>query len=129
MSSLLDIQNQLIGFFLQKSVFSNADIQGIKVDADLVDKKEQAIRACLDTLQEMKIVKKIDDETWVLTAPLNSGGQEVHLSMAVCNEIAEVINMDLEAKDIDDRVSSLEIHEGHIVALLSIINELLSDDK
>lgn len=129
MSSLLDIQNQLIGFFLQKSIFTLSDLQSIKVDADLSDKKEPAVRACLATLDEMKMVKKIDDETWVLTAPLNSSGQEVHLSMAVCNEIADVINMDLESKDIDDRVSSLEIHEGHIIALLSIINELLSDDK
>lgn len=129
MSCLIDVQNQVVGFFLQKDVMTLSDFQAIKVGDDLLEKKTEAIRAALGLLSEAGLVKELDSSTWVLVAPLNSAGQEVHLSMAVCNEVAEVINIDLESKEIDDRVSSLEIHEGHIVALLSIINELLADDK
>lgn len=127
--SLLDVQNQLVGFFLQKDVLTAGEFSSIKVSEDLTEKKDGVIRAALSLLVDANMIRKVDEDTWILVAPLNSAGQEVHLSMAVCNEIAEIINIDLESKDIEDRVSSLEIHEGHIVALLSIISELLSKDE
>ncbi len=63
------------------------------------------------------------------TKAINANGQEVQLSMPVCNEIASVINTDLEAKGIQDRVDALNLHEGHIIALLAIIDQILNGDS
>lgn len=128
MSCLIEIQNQIVGFFIQNDVMTSSDFQSIKVGNDLADKKDAAIIASLGLLAEAGLIKSLGDNTWILVAPLNSAGQEVHLSMATCDEIANVINMDLQSKDIDDRVNSLEIHEGHILTLLGIIDELLGKE-
>ena len=126
--TLIHISNQVIGLLCQKDTISPADFTGIKVAKDLEDRKEPLIRAALATLVEGGMLRPAGDDLWILVAPLNAAGQEVHLSMPVCNEIASVINTSLAAKEIDDRVDALHLHEGHITALLSIIDEILNTD-
>lgn len=126
--TLTSILNQLIALFLEKDYISVADFAAVKVDDKLADKREELVRAALKTLEEGGMIRPIGNDSWILVAPLNSAGQDVHLSMPVCNEIAEIINMDLESKGVDERVSSLEIHEGHILGLIGIIGELLSNE-
>ena len=126
--TLTSVTNQVVGFLCQKDTISAADFAGIKVAKDLEDRKEPLIRAALALLVESGMLKPAGDDLWILVAPLNAAGQEVHLSMPLCNEIASVINTDLEAKGIEDRVDALSLHEGHIMALLAIIDEILNTD-
>lgn len=124
--SLLDVQNQIIGSLLENDIFGKDEMAKVKIDDRLSDNRDDVMRAVMQMLVDANVVRKVGDDLWVLIAPLNSSGQEIHLSMPVCNEIAEVLNMDLESKGINERVSSLGIDESHIIGLLSIINELLS---
>lgn len=124
--SLLDVQNQIIGSLLENDIFGKDEMAKVKIDDRLSDNRDDVMRAVMQMLVDANVVRKVGDDIWVLIAPLNSSGQEIHLSMPVCSEIAEVLNMDLESKGINERVSSLGIDESHIIGLLSIINELLS---
>lgn len=126
--TIVEVTNQLIGHFCQKDTFSAADIQNIKVAKELTTQKDLLVRAALAELTKMEMVRAIGADLWILSAPLNAGGIDLHLSMPVCNEIADVINTDLEAKGVQDRVDALNIHEGHIVALLQILGEILAAD-
>jgi len=126
--TLVSLTNQLVGILCQKDTISSADFVGIKVAKDIEDRKELLIRAALGALVESGMIRPAGDDLWILVAPLNAAGQEIHLSMPLCNEIASVINTDLEAKGIEDRVDALSLHEGHIVALLAIIDEILNTD-
>ncbi len=120
--------NQIVGSLLVKDTFSSEDFATLKVPDELVEHRDGIARAALGLLTDSGMVRPIGPDLWMLTAPLNSAGQDVHLSMAICNEIAAVINDDLESKEIEDRVDALNVHEGHIAALLSILHETLADE-
>lgn len=126
--TLMTVVNQLVGFFCEKDTFSTDDFLPIKVDPKLADRKDDLIRAALANLVDGGMIRPAGEGLWILCAPLNAQGQEVHLSMPICNEIAAVLNTNLEAKNIDERVDALNLHEGHIVGLLQIIDEILNTD-
>lgn len=126
--TLVTLKNQLLGFLCQKDIFSVNDFDSVKLPKELEDQREPLIKAALDDLSSMGMIKPVGATMWILTMPLNAAGQEVHLSMPVCNEIADVINTDLEAKGVEDRVDALNLHEGHIIALLAIIDEILGGE-
>ncbi len=126
--TLLPVQNQLIQNFCEKDTFSMADFATVKVVPELNDRKDDIVRAALSNLVEIGMIKAAGEGLWILSQPLNTAGQDVHLSMPICNEIASIINTDLEAKGVEDRVDALNLHEGHIIALISIIDEILGGD-
>ncbi len=126
--TLLPITNQIVGSFCEKDTFTIADFATVKVAPELSDRKDDIVRAALSNLVEAGMIKPAGEGLWILSQPLNAAGQDVHLSMPICNEIASIINTDLEAKGIEDRVDALNLHEGHIVALISIIDEILGGD-
>lgn len=126
--TLLPIQNQLIQVFCEKDTFSASDFATIKVIPELNDRRDDIVRAALSNLVEAGMIKPAGEGLWILSQPLNAAGQEVHLSMPICNEIASIINTDLEAKGIEERVDALNLHEGHVVALISIIDEILGNE-
>ena len=127
--TLLSIRNQIVGILLQKDSVSVSDFSGIKVPDDLADRREDLVRTALGTLCEAGAIRPVGNDLWILVSPLNAAGQDVHLSMTVCNEIADVLNTDLAAKEVDEQVDVLNIHEGHIVGLLQIINDILAGEE
>lgn len=127
--TLLEIRGQIIGALCISGIFTTDNFIEVKVPKELSDHHDGIIRAALSQLEMVGLVAKAGDNLWVLSEPLASGGQEVHLSLPICNEIANVINTGLRARDIEEQVDPLNIHEGHIATLLSVIDELLSDDK
>lgn len=127
--TLLPVTNQLVAILCEKEMVSTDDFPTIKVEPKLADRRDDLIRAALSNLSDMGMIRAAGEGLWILCAPLNAQGQEVHLSMPLCNEIASVINTDLEAKDVDERVDALNIHEGHIIGLLHIIDEILNTDS
>lgn len=126
--TLLEVRNQCIGILCQKELFITDDFGSIKVHADFAGQRDDLVRAALDQLCTIGMIVKIGDHMWVLSDPLNGAGQEIHLSMGLCNEIANVINTNLAAKNVEQQVDALNLNEGHIVALLQIIDEILSND-
>lgn len=126
--TLLDCRNQIIGLLCQKELITTDDFPSIKVDPAFADRRDDLIRAALDQLCNFGMIAKVGDQTWVLSEPLGGAGQEVQLSMGLCNEIANVINTFAAAKDVEHQVDALNIHEGHIVALLQIIDEILGNE-
>lgn len=126
--TLLPVQNQVIASLCEKDTFSVADFAAVKVAPELNDRHDDIVRAALANLVDAGLIKPAGSDLWILSMPLNASGQDVHLSMPICNEIASIINTDLEAKGIEDRVDALNLHEGHVVALISIIDEILGQE-
>lgn len=126
--TLLNVTNQIVGALCGKETFSTTDFLPIKIDPKLSDRKDDLIRAALANLVDMGMIRPAGEGLWILCAPLNAQGQDIHLSMPVCNELAAVINTNLEAKGVEERVDALNLHEGHIIGLLQIIDEILNTD-
>lgn len=126
--TLLQSTNQVIGALLEKDIFTQADFASIKVDDAMLDRRDDLVRASLATLVEAGMIRPIGTDAWILVAPLNSNGQEVHISMGTCLNIAETLNLYLEAEGIEERVNAMEIHEGHIMHLIEIVAEYLSEE-
>lgn len=124
--TLLEIRNQLVGHFCQKDTFIADDFDKIKVSKDLGSNREMLVTAALGDLIEIGMIKHVDSGLWILCGPINAAGSDVHLSMHTCNEIADAINTNLASKGIDNKVDVLNIQEIHVVALIEIINELIS---
>jgi hypothetical protein len=129
--TLLDVRNQLMGIFCQKSVFSENEIDSIKLTEDFNDRKHSIVVAALQQLEEMGLIKQVSEKDWMLTHPIGSSGQEVKMSMQTCNEIANTINTFLKAQNDEDtpRADALNINEGHIITLLQIMDVILMDGK
>lgn len=125
--TLLDVRNQIVSHFCKNDTFALENFKDIKVDDKFENDKDDLIIAALDNLESMNLIRGVSENLWILINPLNSAGQEVHLSMNVCNAIAETINAFMDANEIKEvKVDSLDIQERDIVELLSIIGEILN---
>lgn len=130
--TLLHIRSQLVSILCQQDTITAADFGQIKVTKDVADHKDALIRAALAELVSMGMLRDAgtpESGLWILSSPLNAGGQDLHLSMQVANGVAECINTFLDAREMDgDRVDPLNIHEGHVVMLLEILGDVLTTD-
>lgn len=144
--TLLNIRAQLINHFCHCDTFKVSDFTAIGVGKGLESHKDGLIRAALDELAFAGLIRPIPasgkkgasstphpeaalHDLWILSSPLNSAGQDIHLSMGVANGIAETINTWLNANDLPgDRVDPMSLNEGHIIAILEILDDVLSTD-
>ncbi len=125
--TLLDIRNQIVSHLCQNDTFSSENFKDIKVDDKFDGEKESLIIAALDNLESINLIRGVSENLWILINPLNSAGQDIHLSMNVCNAIAETVNAFMDANEIKDvKVDPLDIQERDIVELLKIIGEILN---
>ncbi len=127
--TLLNVRNQIVGAFCEKDTFSRDDFAAVKLPKELEPQRKELIEAALGQLVKTELVEPAGPGLWILSSPLNAAGQDVHLSMPLCNEIAEIVNTHLESKGVEDRIDALNIHEGHIIALISIIGEILGNEE
>lgn len=127
--TLLHVKNQIVSRLCNRDTFGSNDFSGINVTKDLVDQKDGLIRAALEELEDSGLIKAAGQDFWILSMPLQAAGADVRISMPVCNEIAKTINTFFQAKKIEaDAVDAMNIQEGHIVALLDILNDVISTD-
>lgn len=139
--TLTTIRAQLVSILCQQETFGPQDFAAVRVAKELEPHKEAVIRRALDDLVGAGMLAALprpgaqpndpasQPVLWVLTQPIGSAGQTVHLSMHVANGIAETINTFFDAHETgDDRVDPLNIHEGHIITLLDILGDVLSTD-
>ncbi len=129
--TLLDIRNQIISCLLAKDTFSlEDDLAGVQMklkDEGSNDLSKDLVKTALAELEEIGMVRRIEDrEMWILSGPLNVGGQDVHISMELANGIAEVVNSFLKANGEENNLSDpLAIHSGDLQFLLKIIGDLM----
>lgn len=129
--TLFDIRNQLISVLLDQSVITREDFAGITLDEKdkLEDSREAIVRAACDELVSFGLLKSIGEDKWMLAAPLSVVRNELSLSLPVAHGVADIINTFLDANELEgERVDPLAIHEGHIVALLDILGNILDTD-
>ncbi len=131
MITLLDVRNQIIGVFCEKSTFELVDKDSINLTKDLNDRRNEIVDAALYQLHETGLIQKVSKDFWMLNHPIGSSGQEVKLSMVTCNNVAETINTFLKAQDDDEtpRADSLNLNEGHIITLLQILDTILMEGQ
>ena len=135
--TLLDVQNQIVGHFCLNEVFTHKDYEKIVVPEKMESVKTQLIEKSLEILTESKMISPLtisatgigakDQKEWILNEPLNSRGQTVTISMGLANSMAIIINSVLEARGIETRVNSLNITEGNVADLLTIIEDLTTE--
>lgn len=127
--TLLTIRNQLVGHFCESEVFTEEDFDTIRVPNKLSQYHCSLVTAGLSSLIKQGMIDEvIPGKLWALNAPLTAKPQTVAISAPVASEIANVINDNLKSKGIDDEVDALNIQEGHIVALIAIIDELINQE-
>ena len=133
--TLLDIRNQIIGELLEKkdseSIVKIEDLKkSIKIDPEFETEKDELVLAAIEDLEEAGLIKILKSKTFlILRQPFNTNGQEIHLSMDTCNEIANLINSYLDAReDEGGRADVLNLSEFDIVMLLNILGDILSTD-
>ncbi len=123
--TLLDINNQLIEFFLQNEKFSiNENLKGISVPEEYIEYTKQLIVSSLDSLVSTGVLVKLSDDIYILKQPINNFTQSIIISPNIASAIADKCNMMTED---GDETSALNITEGDIVKLLIIIDTLLEE--
>lgn len=129
--TLLHVTNQLVAFFSKEHVLSKEDFSMISVDAKLEDVRDSVILTALEHLIEMGIVKKIvNQDAWIMSVPPGLNGQEISISLPVATAIADTINTFYKANNIDaNPVDALDLGEGHIIALIEILHDLINEQK
>jgi predicted deacylase len=131
--TLIDIRNQLITCLGKQSVFIMKDDKNrIKIDPKIEECRESLITAAFEAIEEVGLAKSLRDESgekilgWVLTADLESYSQTLTISGEVANVIADTINTFLASHGMtEDKCNKLSINENDLMALVSILNDMI----
>lgn len=127
--TLLEVKNDIVQIVIENESFCILDSEGIQVEKDFEDRKNDVIFAALRELENEGVLSKITGESgdvWILSEPLGLQGQDVHLSREMCEQIAAIINAYLDAKQNEGgRCNPLEIDERDIAILVGILVENL----
>jgi predicted deacylase len=131
--TLIDIRNQLVSCLSKQSIFIMKDDKNrIKIDPKIEECRESLITAAFEAIEEVGLAKSLKDESgektlgWILTADLELHSQTLTISGEVANAIAETINTFLASHGmIEDKCNKLSINENDLMALVSILNDML----
>lgn len=124
--TLLDINNQLVDFFLNEEKFSLTDnIKDIHIPETYTEYTRNIIVAGLDNLVNNGMLIKLNDDLYILKQPINSFNQSVILSPNIASAITDKVNMLSTEDDEEDTCNVLNITEEDIIKLLIIIDTLL----
>ncbi len=128
--TLLDINNQLIEFFLNHEKFNlDENLAGIKISESYIEHTKTLVVAALDNLVNKGMLVKLDDKNYLLTQPINNFSQSITISPNIASAIADKVNMMKIDEDDDsgDVANPLNLGESDIIKLLIIIDMLLED--
>jgi len=105
-----------------------ASADSIWIEKDLEDKRPEMIKVALAELIEMGIVKAAGENFWVLTRPPHEIAVPVNLSLTVRVMVASVLETYYDGMGMDHPpINPLEIGEGHVVEIIHVLDEMLSD--
>lgn len=128
--TLQAVRNQLVSHFATKDTFAITDIDKIAVDPEIEDSKPDVVVAALDQLVKMGIVENVRGKLWILSNPSQSMSQELTISMHTASLVANTLETFFEANELDyEPIDALDIHEGHILTLLQVLNEILDNSS
>lgn len=127
--TLLDITNQIYEYFVDNTLFTQSEFEGINIPDGYESLKEGMIIGALDELERTGLIRQIAEYTWIRSVPFGVEGQDVHLSPQICSGIAGVINTYLKANNLGaDKCNAMNIDETDIASLLQIIAQIISND-
>ena len=130
--TLLDVKSAIISELCHRDVATIADFAHVSLPEQLADRREQVLRAVLAGLEAEGLVKSLGGdqnsaatEVWVATAPISAIPQALTVSLATASAIADEVNAYIDALQTDwPRVDPLQLHEGTLLMLLSILADL-----
>ncbi len=128
--TLLDINNQLIEFFLNHEKFNlDENLDSIKISESYIEHTKALVISALNSLVNKGMLVKLDDKNYLLTQPINNFSQSITISPNIASAIADKVNMikideDDESGDVSNQ---LNLGERDIVKLLIIIDMLLEE--
>jgi len=129
--TITEVKNQLISHFQSNSVLTldSVSFKSIELDKETENLREQVIRAALEELETIGMVKKLVNPTgdaWILTQSFGSFTQQVTLSPHCAEWLANTLNQFREANEMDgDECDKTRITEKDIVNLLEILHTIL----
>lgn len=128
--TILEVKNQLVSHFSQKTYFGEEDISNIKLPEELSQFKDSLVYEALGDLEKIEMVKKVvsaeEEECWVLVRPFGSYVQNVEISPHAAEAISNTINHFAEANDLEWPVADKTfLLENDIMMLVDIIHEIL----
>ncbi len=127
--TLLEVRSKIVSVLAKTSLFTEEDMAGINVPAELVDHREDMILAALGSLVEMGMIRRLGDKkAWMLNMPLQAADQQVTIPMSLAVGIADAINTYRDANEMGDpHADPLDIGEADISYLLDILSDILGD--
>ena len=127
--TVLNVVNQLIIHFCEKDVFTLEDFDNLSIDSSLEGHRHTLILTALDDMESRNLLRQVGSGVWMLTEPIRALGQDVGISIQTSILIGDTIESYMKANDLPfDKVDPFNIHEGHILRILEIVNDILNKD-
>lgn len=123
--TIVEIKNQLLSHFFENTVFNmSSHIDKIELTEEISPMKSEIVRTVLNELELLGLVRKVassNNEVWILVQSLHSFHQNLSISAATAEIIADTINSFREANEIDgDTCDKTKITESDILNLVNI---------
>lgn len=127
--TIQEIHFQLIVHFCDLDTFSKNDIDKIRVPKEQEDQKWPMVQAALADMVEDKTIKLVGENAWVLDSPMENMRQELNISMKTGLLLSATIETFCKANQLPfEPIDPFNIHEGHIISVLHILNDILTAD-
>ena len=128
---LLHINNQIISILFQDNYFSEENYSSIDIKTELEENRTDLIETALQELVAANMIRQVGKQKlWIMILPPGSQGQQLSLNFHTCLAIADTINSFAKANNLEiEAVNPLDIGESHIINILEIIQDLISDAK
>lgn len=105
--------------------------EAVKIRAQIAEYslvKKDLVMLALKNLEETGLVKKVNDNFWILVAPITQMAQEVTISPMIAEMVAETINNYRESYEVEEgECSKIDLAEEDILNLCNIVQMLLSE--
>jgi hypothetical protein len=128
--TLLHINTQIISILCQDNYFSEDNFSSIDIKPELEENRKDLIETAIQELISANFIRQVGkNKLWIMILPPGSQGQPLTLNLHTCTAIADTINTFSKVNNLEiDTVNPLEINESHIINILEIIQDLISDE-
>ena len=104
----------------------NNDSSDISQYVSIEQVKLCLVNSALKALKEKGLIEQVHDKVWILIAPIGQMAQDISISPAVAEVIAETVNQYREAFEIEEgECDKTDIQEPDLINLCNIIQLLL----
>lgn len=125
--NILEAKHKLYNYFINDSIFSTKDNYKDLNIVSKYDKKilEKILCEALNELEVASIVKKIDDDLWVLEEDLKTMPQSVQINYNVALSIAELIDDIRQSNPNFKACDPFIVNEQDLITLIMTLDTIL----